>query len=328
MRRSAASRTRTRCCRAWSCSRSRCSPRSGAGNRLRRRRALSLVIGWFAGLVLSGAWANKEVFWWPAFGFERPDAPLLPPWPVVVVLELLGLAAAAVDLDAVRPRRPGPARAICCAPGTSASSVRGRPTDDRVRAARADRRQPRRPVPRPHRPAAHRRRPRASRARRRAVRDDAGSRASSRARCTRAVDDRASDRRDARLAIETDERLVELDYGEWDERGARRRHAGRVGALARRSRRSRRPAASHSSHVDARVGRVLRRARRATSSIVAVSHVSPIKAAVCWALGVDARGDLAHVPRPRVGHADRPAGATDRRTSPRSTRPRRTISPR
>jgi len=67
----------------------------GRGNRLRRRRALSLVIGWFAGLVLSGAWTNKEVFWWPAFGFERPDAPLLPPWPIVVLLELLGIAAAA-----------------------------------------------------------------------------------------------------------------------------------------------------------------------------------------------------------------------------------------
>ena len=40
-------------------------------------------------------WTNKEVFWWPAFGFERPDAPLLPAWPIVVLLELLGVAAAA-----------------------------------------------------------------------------------------------------------------------------------------------------------------------------------------------------------------------------------------
>src|SRR4029453_880210 len=38
---------------------------AGRGNRLRRRRALGLPIGWFAGLVLSGAWAHKEVFWWP-----------------------------------------------------------------------------------------------------------------------------------------------------------------------------------------------------------------------------------------------------------------------
>jgi hypothetical protein len=67
---------------------------AGRGHRLRRRRALSLAIGWFAGLVLSAAWAHKEVFWWPLFGSERPDAPLLPPWPVVVVEELLGLLAA------------------------------------------------------------------------------------------------------------------------------------------------------------------------------------------------------------------------------------------
>jgi hypothetical protein len=67
---------------------------AGRGHRLRRRRALSLAIGWFACLVLSAAWAHKEVFWWPAFGAGRPDAPLLPPWPVVIVEELLGLAAA------------------------------------------------------------------------------------------------------------------------------------------------------------------------------------------------------------------------------------------
>ena len=67
---------------------------AGKGRRLRRRRALSLPIGWFTGLVLGGAWAHKEVFWWPAFGWSRPSAPLLAPWPVVVVEELLGAAAA------------------------------------------------------------------------------------------------------------------------------------------------------------------------------------------------------------------------------------------
>jgi hypothetical protein len=65
----------------------------GRGSRLRRRRGLSFVIGWFSGLVLGGAWTHKEVFWWPAFGAGRPDAPLLAPWPLVVVLELAGLAA-------------------------------------------------------------------------------------------------------------------------------------------------------------------------------------------------------------------------------------------
>ena len=67
---------------------------AGRGRRLRRRRALGLAIGWFAGLVLSAAWAHKEVFWWPAFGTARPDAPLFAVAPVVVIEELLGAAAA------------------------------------------------------------------------------------------------------------------------------------------------------------------------------------------------------------------------------------------
>jgi len=66
----------------------------GRGRRLRRRRALSFSIGWFAGLVLSGAWAHKEVFWWPLFGTERPEAPLLPPIGLLLVLEALGAIAA------------------------------------------------------------------------------------------------------------------------------------------------------------------------------------------------------------------------------------------
>jgi hypothetical protein len=67
---------------------------TGRGHRLRRRRALSLAIGWFASLVLAGSWLHKELFWWPAFGWSRPSAPLLAPWPIVVVEELAGLAAA------------------------------------------------------------------------------------------------------------------------------------------------------------------------------------------------------------------------------------------
>ena len=67
---------------------------TGTRRRLRRRRVLGLPIGWFTGLVLGGAWAHKEVFWWPAFGWSRPSAPLLAPWPLVIVEELLGAAAA------------------------------------------------------------------------------------------------------------------------------------------------------------------------------------------------------------------------------------------
>jgi len=67
---------------------------AGRGRRLRRRRALSLAIGWFCGLVLGASWAHRDLFWWPAFGAGRPDAPLFGPAAVVVVEELLGFAAA------------------------------------------------------------------------------------------------------------------------------------------------------------------------------------------------------------------------------------------
>ncbi len=67
---------------------------SGRGRRLKRRRVLSLSIGWFTSLVLGGAWAQKEVFWWPAFGASRPRAALLAPLPLLIVEEILGLAAA------------------------------------------------------------------------------------------------------------------------------------------------------------------------------------------------------------------------------------------
>jgi hypothetical protein len=67
---------------------------TGRGQRLRRRRYLSLAIGWFAGLVLSAAWAHQKVFWWPAFGAARPGAPLFAAWPVIAIEEALGLGAA------------------------------------------------------------------------------------------------------------------------------------------------------------------------------------------------------------------------------------------
>jgi len=63
------------------------------GSRLARRRWLCLPIGIFAGLVLSGAWTETELFWWPLFGTSFGDAALLPPWWVVVLEELAGLVA-------------------------------------------------------------------------------------------------------------------------------------------------------------------------------------------------------------------------------------------
>ena len=67
---------------------------SGRGRRLRRRKVIGLPIGWFCGLVLSGAFASQRVFWWPAFGRSFGHVALLPAVPVVVIEELLGVAAA------------------------------------------------------------------------------------------------------------------------------------------------------------------------------------------------------------------------------------------
>jgi hypothetical protein len=58
--------------------------------RLLRRRLLCLPIGVFCGLILSGAFTNPELFWWPFLG-ELPHDPLLPSTWVVVVEELVGL---------------------------------------------------------------------------------------------------------------------------------------------------------------------------------------------------------------------------------------------
>jgi hypothetical protein len=63
--------------------------------RLLRRRLLCLPIGAFCGLVLSAAWANTDVFWWPFTGASLPDGSLLPAPGIVVLEELAGLAACA-----------------------------------------------------------------------------------------------------------------------------------------------------------------------------------------------------------------------------------------
>ena len=63
------------------------------GSRLGRRRWLCVPIGIFAGLLLSGAWTNTELFWWPFFGPSFGDSPLLPVWWLVVLEELVGLVA-------------------------------------------------------------------------------------------------------------------------------------------------------------------------------------------------------------------------------------------
>jgi hypothetical protein len=59
--------------------------------RLLRRRLLCLPIGVFCGLVLSGAFTNDELFWWPFLGSSFAHDALLPSTWVVVVEEIAGL---------------------------------------------------------------------------------------------------------------------------------------------------------------------------------------------------------------------------------------------
>jgi hypothetical protein len=61
--------------------------------RLVRRRLLCLPIGAFCGLVLSGAWMETDVFWWPFTGMSIPHVDLLPAIGVVLLEELAGVAA-------------------------------------------------------------------------------------------------------------------------------------------------------------------------------------------------------------------------------------------
>jgi hypothetical protein len=67
---------------------------AGRGHKLVRRRWLGLPIGWFCGILLAGSWAHREVFWWPLFGLDFEDAPLLPGVGIVLLEEALGLLAA------------------------------------------------------------------------------------------------------------------------------------------------------------------------------------------------------------------------------------------
>jgi len=70
-------------------------PRWTDRRRLVRRRWLGIPIGMFVHLVLDGAWANTDVFWWPAFGtsFGRDRLPELDRGALSVVMELVGIAA-------------------------------------------------------------------------------------------------------------------------------------------------------------------------------------------------------------------------------------------
>jgi probable phosphoglycerate mutase len=106
------------------------------------------------------------------------------------------------------------------------------------------------------------------------------------------------------LEVERDERLIEIDYGEWDERGFE-------DVPAEDMRRWRAdpafvpPGGESLAMVQERVSECAADllARSGDGLVIAVSHVSPIKGAVAWALGVGPeiswrmRLDLASVTR-------------------------------
>ena len=122
----------------------------------------------------------------------------------------------------------------------------------------------------------------------------------------RARDSAAPIARAHALAVDTDERLVEIDYGEWDERGLRE--------IAPEDWERWRGDPTFTPPGGESLGQVGERVvdfcadHLGDDLVVAVSHVSPIKAAVCWALGVDERAtwrmflDLASVSR--IGSRD------------------------
>lgn len=100
----------------------------------------------------------------------------------------------------------------------------------------------------------------------------------------RALDTAAPIAARAGIEVEVDERLVELDYGEWDERpivevsteewAAWRLDPGFAP-----------PGGESLRDVAARVGDLCEELIDVDGLVVAVSHVSPIKAGVVWALG-------------------------------------------
>lgn len=90
------------------------------------------------------------------------------------------------------------------------------------------------------------------------------------------------------VAVETDERFIELNYGDWEEKPVRDVPAD-VWKAWRSDLDLRPPGGETLRELGARVRDGLDElaAEAASSNIVVVSHVSPMKAAMAWALGID-----------------------------------------
>lgn len=89
------------------------------------------------------------------------------------------------------------------------------------------------------------------------------------------------------LPVEVDERWIELDYGEWDGRPVRDVPAA-TWAAWRADAGFAPPGGESLADLDRRVRAACESlaAEAADADVVVVSHVSPVKAAVAWALGV------------------------------------------
>ncbi|MDZ4825850.1 MAG: histidine phosphatase family protein [Actinomycetota bacterium] len=113
------------------------------------------------------------------------------------------------------------------------------------------------------------------------------------------------------LDIEIDDRLVELDYGEWDQRAFSEIAAAEWDAW-RADPKFAPPGGESLVDVTARVASFCDE-QLGPELVVAVSHVSPIKGAVCLALGVDERAsfrmhlDIASITRIDRRGSDGPA---------------------
>jgi broad specificity phosphatase PhoE len=88
------------------------------------------------------------------------------------------------------------------------------------------------------------------------------------------------------VPIEVEARAIELDYGDWDGRRMDQLPAGEL-ARWRADVEYRPPGGESLADVGRRVAGLCGELAAETANLAVVSHVSPIKAAVCWAMAID-----------------------------------------